>query len=171
MTDLTNGNDTYTGGNGDDIINALDGDDIVHGAGGDDQINGGSGADPLYGDDGDDQLNGRLRQRHAGRTAPGNDILIGGSGTDTAVINADGANGIGSHQTARRSPSRPPMASNAASSRSSSSSSTTARLRSSTATPNAYPGCRHTRRIHAAGYDPNGKRHRRTISTSTTRWR
>jgi len=99
MTDLTNGNDNYTGGNGDDIINALDGDDIVHGAGGDDQINGGSGADTLYGDQGDDQLNGGSdNDTLVGGT--GNDILIGGSGTDTAVINADGANGIGSHNGA-----------------------------------------------------------------------
>jgi len=99
MTDLTNGNDNYTGGSGDDIITALDGDDIVHGAGGDDQINGGSGADTLYGDAGDDQLNGGSdNDTLVGGT--GNDILIGGSGTDTAVINADGANGIGSHNGA-----------------------------------------------------------------------
>ena len=99
MTDLTNGNDNYTGGSGDDIINALDGDDIVHGAGGDDQINGGSGADTLYGDAGDDQLNGGSdNDTLVGGT--GNDILIGGSGIDTAVINADGANGIGSHNGA-----------------------------------------------------------------------
>jgi VCBS repeat-containing protein len=96
MTDLTNGDDTYDGGSGDDIINALDGNDIVHGNDGDDQINGGSGNDQLYGDAGDDQLNGGSGDdRLVGGT--GNDILIGGSGIDTAVINANGANGIGSH--------------------------------------------------------------------------
>jgi len=96
MTNLTNGNDTYDGGSGDDIVNGRGGDDIINGNGGDDQINGGSGNDTLSGGEGDDQLTGGS-DNDILIGGLGNDILIGGSGDDTAVINADGANGIGSH--------------------------------------------------------------------------
>jgi VCBS repeat-containing protein len=96
MTNLTQGDDTYSGGSGDDIVNGLGGNDTISGNGGDDQINGGGGDDILNGGANDDQLTGGSgNDTLTGGT--GDDILTGGSGTDTAVINADGANGIGSH--------------------------------------------------------------------------
>jgi VCBS repeat-containing protein len=99
MTNLTNGDDTYNGGSGDDIVNGLGGNDTINGNGGDDQINGGGGNDTLDGGANDDQLTGGSgNDTLIGGT--GDDILVGGSGTDTAVINADGANGIGSHNGA-----------------------------------------------------------------------
>jgi len=99
MTDLTNGNDIYSGTTGDDVINGLGGDDVIHGLDGDDVITGGGGNDTLYGDAGDDQLSGGSgNDTLVGGI--GNDILIGGSGSDTVVINADGASGIGSHNGA-----------------------------------------------------------------------
>ncbi len=96
----TSGADELNGTTDDDVINGLGGDDIIHGDDGDDVISGGGGADTLYGDNGDDQLQGGSNDdRLVGGL--GNDILTGGSGTgDTVVINADGANGIGSHNGA-----------------------------------------------------------------------
>jgi len=95
MTNLTQGDDTYNGGSGDDIVNGLGGNDTINGNGGDDTINGGAGNDTIDGGSGDDQISGGSgNDRLTGGL--GNDIMIGGSGIDTAVINADGANGIGS---------------------------------------------------------------------------
>jgi len=95
MTNLTQGDDTYNGGNGDDIVNGLGGNDTINGNGGDDTINGGGGNDTIDGGSGDDQISGGSGDdRLTGGL--GNDILIGGSGIDTVVINASGTAGIGS---------------------------------------------------------------------------
>jgi VCBS repeat-containing protein len=99
MTNLTQGDDTYSGGSGDDIVNGLGGNDTISGNGGDDQINGGAGDDILNGGANDDQLTGGSGNDTL-TGGIGDDILVGGSGQDTAIINADGANGIGSHNGA-----------------------------------------------------------------------
>lgn len=95
MTNLTNGNDTYSGTANDDIVNGRGGDDIINGLGGDDQINGGSGNDTIDGGTGDDQLSGGSDDDTL-IGGLGNDIIIGGSGVDTVVIHANGEAGIGS---------------------------------------------------------------------------
>ncbi|MFP1933683.1 beta strand repeat-containing protein, partial [Lonsdalea quercina] len=63
------GNDTISGGSGNDIL---------YGQGGNDNLDGGLGDDILYGGSGDDVLRGGV----------GNDTLIGGSGADTFVWKA-----------------------------------------------------------------------------------
>lgn len=86
MTDLTNGNDTYTDLNDiDEVINALDGDDLVNAQGGNDSLNGGNGNDTLNGGDGDDTLDG----------GDGFNVLDGGTGTNTvSYASAPGDEGI-----------------------------------------------------------------------------
>ncbi len=75
------GDDSITGGGGDDLVYAGDGSDSVTGGGGADLIYGGAGADTLtggtgndtlYGGDGDDSLSGEA----------GDDALFGGEGSD-----------------------------------------------------------------------------------------
>jgi Ca2+-binding RTX toxin-like protein len=88
----TSGNDTLTGGGGDDVICGLDGNDVLDGGGGDDAIYGdegndrlagSAGADTLYGDDGDDRLAGDDGEDVLAG-GPGDDRLAGGSGADHA---------------------------------------------------------------------------------------
>ncbi|WP_206817671.1 calcium-binding protein [Chroococcus sp. FPU101] len=55
---LDNGNDTGTGGSGDDIIFGNGGNDSLSGVSGDDEIHGGTGNDTLAGLNGDDTLIG-----------------------------------------------------------------------------------------------------------------
>ena len=65
-TDLTSGNDTFTGDENNDIVNGLAGNDVLRGGIGDDTLSGG---------DGNDQLTGGL----------GADILDGGAGVDRVI--------------------------------------------------------------------------------------
>lgn len=67
------GNDRIYGGAGNDTIYGLGGDDRLHGDSGNDALYGGDGNDLLEGGDGDDVLDG-------GR---GYDVLVGGAGDDT----------------------------------------------------------------------------------------
>jgi Ca2+-binding RTX toxin-like protein len=66
------GNDTVTGGGGDDGIVAGKGEDLVSGGAGNDQIYGGAGFDTLSGDTGADNIQGNN----------GGDVLNGGEGSD-----------------------------------------------------------------------------------------
>ena len=68
----TDGDDTLTGGAGNDALDGKKGKDELRGLGGHDTLSGGRGNDKLYGGPGDDGLNG-------GR---GNDKLYGGPGDD-----------------------------------------------------------------------------------------
>ena len=69
----TPGNDTLTGGNGNDVICGLGGNDVLTGGNGDDRLYGGSGNDRLDGGNGRDNLQG----------AAGTDTLVGGNDNDT----------------------------------------------------------------------------------------
>ena len=66
------GNDSLYGGRGDDYLEGGNGNDILYGGDDNDQLDGGSGDDTLYGEDGDDHMIGGY----------GNDTLYGGSGND-----------------------------------------------------------------------------------------
>jgi len=75
-SELTSGNDTYTGTSGDDIIAGLGGNDTISGAAGNDYIEGNDGTDTLNGNAGDDTLIG----------GAGADNLSGGTGSDAYVF-------------------------------------------------------------------------------------
>tara|TARA_R110002072_G_scaffold233795_2_gene391427 strand:+ start:21846 stop:29309 length:7464 start_codon:yes stop_codon:yes gene_type:complete len=86
------GNDTLTGGTGDDLIFAGSGNDIVNGGAGNDLIAGNSGRDSLYGGTGNDTiLGGRGRDNIDG--GDNDDSLFGGGGRDS-IDGVDGADTI-----------------------------------------------------------------------------
>ena len=72
-TTLTNGPDSFGGGNGEDIIYGLEGNDTIRGGNGDDQLFGGAGNDRTGGGNGKDVLT----------SGQGFDYLWGGNGCDT----------------------------------------------------------------------------------------
>lgn len=95
------GNDSIEAGNGNDIISGDAGDDNIYGYGGKDIIYGGDGDDVIYGGDGDDILSGGngfdiiegQGSTLGDETVTGNkylvtsnDILLGGNGNDTFVV-------------------------------------------------------------------------------------
>ena len=69
------GNDAITGGDGDDVIEANGGNDRVEAGDGDDIVHGGRGKDIIVGGDGNDELRGGYS----------NDILLAGDGNDDVV--------------------------------------------------------------------------------------
>ena len=69
----TAGNDTLTGGSGDDNIDGQGGADALLGGAGDDHVDGGTGSDRLWGQAGNDGLRG----------GGGDDLVFGGEGNDT----------------------------------------------------------------------------------------
>ena len=73
------GDDTITGGTGDDALSGWDDDDVIAGGLGDDYVDGDAGNDTLDGEAGNDQVIGD----------DGNDILDGGTGNDTLYAGAD----------------------------------------------------------------------------------
>lgn len=73
------GNDILDGGTGDDVLSGDGGNDTITGGSDDDRISGGSGADQLFGNAGDDFIGSKDGIK---------DSLDGGSGTDTATIDA-----------------------------------------------------------------------------------
>jgi Ca2+-binding RTX toxin-like protein len=86
------GNDTLTGGSGDDQLFGGAGNDILNGKGGNDLLFGGAGNDTLTGGTGDDQMFGGAGNDHMiWNPGDGSDLIEGGDGTDTVEIN--GGNG------------------------------------------------------------------------------
>ena len=80
----THGNDTLTGGEGDDTIIGHGGEDTLNGGAGDDFIHGNGGADTIHAGDGDDHVKGG--EETTGDIIygeGGNDKLNGGGGDDT----------------------------------------------------------------------------------------
>jgi Ca2+-binding RTX toxin-like protein len=85
------GNDTITGGAGNDLLFGQAGNDTLLGKGGFDQLFGGSGNDVLTGGDADDQMFGESgNDRMIWNPGDDSDLMEGGSGTDTAEINGGG---------------------------------------------------------------------------------
>lgn len=78
---LTYGNVTIIGEDGNDIIFSNVGDDLIQGGQGNDIIDGGAGNDILYGDEGDDYVSGGAGDDWIFGWV-GNDHLVGGAGND-----------------------------------------------------------------------------------------
>ena len=86
------GNDTLTGGSGNDLLFGQAGNDTLLGKGGNDLLFGGAGNDTLTGGDGDDQMFGEAgNDRMIWNPGDDTDLIEGGDGTDTAEVN--GGNG------------------------------------------------------------------------------
>lgn len=80
------GNDTITGGFGDDVLRGEDGNDTISGGFGEDELEGGVGNDILTGESGNDVIEaGAGDDTITGGS--GNDVLTGGSGSDTYIYN------------------------------------------------------------------------------------
>jgi hypothetical protein len=76
------GNDTVFGGDGNDSLDGGDGNDVIFAGDGDDIAAGGLGNDWIDGGDGDDILRGDLNNRSPGGKVGGDDIIFGGKGND-----------------------------------------------------------------------------------------
>jgi Ca2+-binding RTX toxin-like protein len=86
------GNDTLTGGSGDDQLFGGAGNDTLFGKGGNDLLFGGAGNDTLIGGSGDDQVFGEAgNDRMIWNPGDGSDLFEGGDGTDTAEVNGGNA--------------------------------------------------------------------------------
>jgi Ca2+-binding RTX toxin-like protein len=86
------GNDTLTGGSGDDQLFGGAGNDTLLGKGGNDLLFGGAGNDTLIGGTGDDQVFGEAgNDRMIWNPGDGSDLFEGGDGTDTAEVNGGNA--------------------------------------------------------------------------------
>ncbi|MGI9437535.1 MAG: calcium-binding protein [Geminicoccaceae bacterium] len=85
----TPGDDVLIGGDGDDLILGASGNDIIHGNGGSDVLLGHEGNDELHGGTGRDRLDGGAGNDFLEGGADDDlDILRGGSGDDTLVMNS-----------------------------------------------------------------------------------
>lgn len=85
-----NGNDTIIGGAGPDFMNGSGGNDTMLGGGGDDRLAGGSGDDTLTGGAGDDEfLAGTDNDTIHADDNEADTQIHGGSGTDTAYVDAN----------------------------------------------------------------------------------
>jgi len=86
------GNDTLTGGSGDDQLFGGAGNDTLLGKGGNDLLFGGAGNDTLIGGTGDDQVFGEAgNDRMIWNPGDGSDLFEGGDGNDTAEVNGGNA--------------------------------------------------------------------------------
>jgi Ca2+-binding RTX toxin-like protein len=86
------GNDTLTGGSGNDLLFGQAGNDTLLGKGGNDLLFGGDGNDTLIGGAGDDQVFGQGGDdTMIWNPGDGSDLFEGGDGNDTAIVN--GGNG------------------------------------------------------------------------------
>ncbi|PIE45789.1 MAG: hypothetical protein CSA45_01630, partial [Gammaproteobacteria bacterium] len=85
------GDDTVTGGDGNDRIYGEGGDDELHGGAGNDLLRGAWGTDSLYGDDGNDELHGGADNDILDGGA-GADVLYGETGDDILVFDVDDSN-------------------------------------------------------------------------------
>ncbi|MEM6661714.1 MAG: Hint domain-containing protein, partial [Pseudomonadota bacterium] len=84
ILDTAGGDDSVTGGSGDDSLSGADGDDSLAGGSGNDLIYGGDGADTLSTGTGNDTLFGGAGEDRLSNSS-GNDILYGGTGNDDIV--------------------------------------------------------------------------------------
>ena len=82
------GDDTLSGGEGDDTLVGSGGDDTLEGGAGDDLLQGGSGNDTLSGGEGDDRIEGGSGDDliTLGAGSVGQDFVLGGTGTDVALL-------------------------------------------------------------------------------------
>jgi Ca2+-binding RTX toxin-like protein len=107
------GDDTITGGSGDDALHGQDGNDVLTGGGGNDfllgqsgndVLNGGNGADQMFGGEGDDTADGD-RGDDTAFLGDGNDLFVwdpgdgsdvveGEAGFDTMLFNGNGADEV-----------------------------------------------------------------------------
>jgi hypothetical protein len=79
-----NGNNTLTGGAGNDILNGGNGNDTLNGGAGDDTLNGGNGNDIVVGGQGTDTaFLGNGDDLFRWNPGDGNDTVVGGRGFDT----------------------------------------------------------------------------------------
>lgn len=79
---------TFSGGEGDDVITGGDQDEFARGDGGNDEINLGAGNDVAFGGDGDDEISlGDGNDFAEGND--GEDTLLGGNGNDNLIGGAD----------------------------------------------------------------------------------
>jgi Ca2+-binding RTX toxin-like protein len=79
------GDDSIFGGSDNDILIGRAGNDTLDGGDGNDQVFGGSGDDTLYGGTGNDTLDGDGDPDLTGKSASGNDSLVGGAGDDRLI--------------------------------------------------------------------------------------
>jgi Ca2+-binding RTX toxin-like protein len=86
------GNDTVSGGAGSDNCGGDDGDDSVSGGIGNDTVSGGAGSDNCGGDDGDDSVSGGIGNDTVSGGA-GNDVSMGDDGDDS-VMGGDGDDSV-----------------------------------------------------------------------------
>ena len=92
-TKLTNKNDTFDAGKGNDHVLGLKGNDTILGGKGNDTLDGGKGNDKLDGGVGNDTLKGGKGNDTLIANA-GNDTLDGGKGNDTAEIAGNFADAV-----------------------------------------------------------------------------
>jgi Ca2+-binding RTX toxin-like protein len=86
------GNDTLTGGSGNDLLFGGAGNDTLLGMGGNDMLFGGAGNDTLIGGTGDDQVFGQSgNDRMIWNPGDGSDLNEGGDGIDTVEVNGGNA--------------------------------------------------------------------------------
>jgi Tol biopolymer transport system component len=84
----TSANDLLVGTSGDDVMCGLGGDDTVMGLGGNDRLYGGDGNDHLAGGVGRDFFDGGAGNDTIDARNGAMDIVLGGSGHDTAIVSA-----------------------------------------------------------------------------------
>lgn len=89
----SNGNDSLVGGDGRDSLDGMGGNDTLLGGSSPDTLNGGSGDDVIDGQGGDDVVNGDEGEDTLiwGGAGDGDDTLVGGSGSNRAVVEASDA--------------------------------------------------------------------------------
>src|SRR5262249_48641578 len=86
------GNDTLTGGSGNDLLFGQAGNDTLRGKGGNDQLFGGAGNDILIGGPGNDQVFGEAGDdRLIWNPGDGTALNEGGTGNDTVEVNGGNA--------------------------------------------------------------------------------
>jgi len=91
-TPVNNGDNTLSGGPGNDLLLGGNGNDTLQGGAGNDVLSGGNGEDTLIGGPGTDvMLGGRGNDLLVWNPGDGNDRLDGGSGFDTMLFNGSGA--------------------------------------------------------------------------------
>jgi Ca2+-binding RTX toxin-like protein len=84
------GDNSLGGGGGDDVLNGMDGNDTLYSNAGNDLLKGGTGNDALYGyDGGSDVISGGDGDDFVSALLDGNDSLSGGAGFDALSVQAN----------------------------------------------------------------------------------